>query len=87
MLNKNKVALSLATFSALLHAVWSLVIALFPGGVQSLAGWVLEHHFLSSSTTLLPFDLGSAVLLVLYSFIMAYIVGWVFAAIYNWWAR
>ena len=84
MLNRNKVGLALGTFAAIAHAVWSFGIAIFPSGIERFVNWIYHMHFLSLPIKFLPFSLGKAALLVVMSFVVAYVVGSVFATVYNW---
>lgn len=81
-LNKHRVGLSVGIFIAFMHFLWSAV-ALF-GLTEFLLKTVLRLHFLSIQFTLLPFELFTAVILIINSFICGYIGGWVFAWIWNW---
>jgi len=83
-LNKNKVGLALGCFGALLHIVWSFFVAVTPSGVQSFYNWILALHHLSVPIQIMPFRLMNAVLLVIVVFILWYILGWVFASVWNW---
>ena len=80
-LNKKGVALALGLLMALWHAVWALMV-LF-GWAQGFYDWILSLHFISLPLVILPFHLGTAVLLVIVTFIVGYIIGWIFAAIWN----
>jgi len=80
-LNKNQVALSLGIFAALCHLVWSIAVAI---GIQSYIDWVLLLHSIKLDLLLTQVVILNVVILLVLAFIGGYIVGWVFAALYNW---
>ena len=82
MLNNHKVGLALGSFVSLLHAVWAILVAL--GVAQSLMDFVFYLHMVVNPYMISDFNFGLAVGLVVYTAIMGYVVGWVFAALYNW---
>lgn len=81
-LNKNHVGLTLGIISGIGHLLWVLAIAIGLG--QKLLDWSLSIHFISSIQTTNGITLGMAVLGIVYALVCGYIVGWVFAAIWNW---
>ncbi|MDP3779122.1 MAG: hypothetical protein Q8R30_03730 [bacterium] len=84
-MNKHKVGVVLAGFLGLWHVIWSLLVAL--GMAKSVIDMALGLHFISISYTILPFDLGTAIGLVAMATIVGYVIGWVFAALWNWMRR
>jgi len=82
-INKSKLALVLGSFVALLHLIWSFFVAVFPGALQSYLNWVFKIHFLTPVYTITSFNFGNAILLVILTFIVGYIFGWLFATIWN----
>lgn len=83
-LHKHTVGLAVGTTAAILHAVLALIVALMPQAAQALIEGDIALHFLSVPVQVLPFTLGGAVMLVIVAFIVGYIVGSVFACVYNW---
>ncbi len=81
MLNKQKTAIALAIFSAIVHLMWVIFVAL--GWAGPLMKWVMSLHFVSEPVTVTPFSLGTAVVLIVVASFVAYIVGFVFATIWN----
>jgi hypothetical protein len=78
----NKVGLALGLFLGLMCALWEVVLALGVG--QELVDWKLSSMFsTSSSFVLAPFDLGTAVFMVIAAIVKGYVIGAVFSAIYN----
>jgi hypothetical protein len=84
MLNQNKVALSLGSFAALLHAVWSLKVWLWPDAMQWFLDWIFELHHLVNPLVITEFNLANAAMLVVATFVIWFVLGWVFAWVYNW---
>jgi hypothetical protein len=80
-LNKKGVALALGSLLGLFHAVWALLV--WVGVAQRFYDWILSLHFISLPLVILPFHFWTAVLLVIVTFVVGYVMGWVFAAIWN----
>lgn len=80
-LNKNQVGVTLGIFAAVCHLVWLVAVAL---GIQKFVDWILLLHSIQLDVILTQVVILNAVLLVVLAFIGGYIVGWVFAALYNW---
>ena len=82
-LNKNKTGLALGIFIALMHAVWSLFVAVVPAQLQKFLDWVFVLHHIKPIYVLLPFNIANAVLLIVLTFVVGYIFGYVFATVWN----
>jgi hypothetical protein len=80
-MNKNKIGLTLGLFIALLHAVWA--VAVLAGIKASMLEWLFAMHFVSITFELLQFSIANALILVACTFVGGYIMGWIFAAIWN----
>ncbi|MEK7602189.1 MAG: hypothetical protein AAB472_01775 [Patescibacteria group bacterium] len=76
-----KVGLVFGLFLALLHIAWSTLVALHLG--QLLLNFSLRMHMIRPAFTVEPFDIGRALGLVIIAFCIGYIVGHVFAKIWN----
>ncbi|MBI4896040.1 MAG: hypothetical protein HY832_00630 [Candidatus Aenigmarchaeota archaeon] len=83
-LNEHKVGLILGLFLAVLHAVWSLAIALGSGMVQTFMDWIFQLHSLQPVYVITTFNPMNTVLLVVATFVGGYVFGWIFAACWNW---
>lgn len=83
MLNKNKVGLALGSFSALIHALWSLAIAISRDQVQKGVDLIVRLHSLNLPVRLIDATWKHSIGLVVINFIMVFVAGWIFAAIYN----
>ncbi|MBI3632530.1 MAG: hypothetical protein HY225_03715 [Candidatus Vogelbacteria bacterium] len=82
MLNNHKVGLALGGFAAFVHIVWGALVAL--GLAQSLIDFIYYMHMIQVPVVVLPFSLSLAVGLVILTGIVGYVVGYIFATIYNW---
>ncbi len=80
--NKNRMGLSLGSLFALMHFLWVLVV--FFGWAEALSKNVLTAHFFKGETVVVAdFSFTLAVLGVLGAFLCGYIIGWVFAWLWN----
>ena len=80
-LNKNQAGLTLGLISALGHLLCVIAVAIGIG--QALLDWTLSYHFISVAKTVVSSSLGLAIVGIISAFICGYIVGWVFAFIWN----
>ena len=83
-LNKKQVGLTLGIFAAVIHIIWLIAVAI---GVQKAVDWILLLHSIRLDIVLTNVVLLNAAMLIVIAFIGGYVVGWVFAAIYNWSAK
>ncbi len=80
-LQSHETGLTLGTFVGVVHLLWSLLIA--AGLAQPLLDFVFVLHRVTPVYQILPFDFLLAVGLVLVTAIVGYVVGFVFAKIWN----
>jgi hypothetical protein len=80
-LNKNTVGLTLGGLVALMHLVWSLTVMF--GWAESWLSFVFGLHFLDNPFVLKDFSVGIALTLIIITGIIGYIMGWIFATIWN----
>jgi uncharacterized membrane protein len=80
-LSKAKTGLVLGLFFAVVHAVWAVLIAL--GVAQGLLDWASKMHMINNPNIVSGFYLGTAAGLVIMTFVVGYVCGWVFAALWN----
>lgn len=80
-INKNSVGIVVGLFFGLAHLGWAILVAM--GVAKPLMDWILHLHFMDLSYTMLPFAFGTALFLVIVTFIIGYILGWLLAAIWN----
>ena len=76
-MNSHKVGLVLGSFVAFIHFIWSLLVAF--GWAQGLLNFILNLHSLSNPLTVMSFDLGRSIGLIIVTFIAGYVVGYVFS--------
>lgn len=82
-LSTNKIGLAVGLFFAVLHALWSLFIAVIPGQVQAYLDWATGLHAIQPFITITQFNLLNAVVLVIMTFVVGYIIGFVYAWCHN----
>lgn len=78
-MTKNTLGLVVGLFFAIVHAVWSVAVALVPGPLQTFINWVLALHHVSLVMVIMPFVLSNAITLVILTFVVGYIFGWLIA--------
>ncbi len=81
VLNAKKAAVAVGSLAALGHALWVALVALNLSG--PLLNFVFRIHFLSNPYVIQGFGWGRAIALVLVTFVAGYVVGYVFALIWN----
>ena len=81
MLNKNKVGLVLGSFFGLAHLVWGILVA--AGWAQPLMDFIYSLHMIDNLSIVEDFSLSKAIGLIVLTFVVGYIVGTIFAAIWN----
>jgi len=82
-LNPNKIGLIVGFFLAFVHLIWALAVAIIPGILQRFLDWVFNIHFLEPVWKLTTFDIMGAVWLIILTFVIGYIAGWIFAYVHN----
>ena len=80
-LNPHKFGMALGAFAGLWHLVWSLLVGL--GLASGLFNFILKMHFLSMPITFMSFSWTRALVLIIITSIVGYVVGTVFAHILN----
>lgn len=80
-INESSAGLAVGLFFGLAHLAWSALVAVKLA--RPLMDWVLRLHFVELSYAIAPFKFGTALLLVIVTFMVGYIVGWVIAALWN----
>ncbi len=80
-LNRNKVGLIVGSFAALVHVIWSTLVAL--QWAQPFQDFIFGIHFIVNPNLVLPFDLVTAIELIVLASIVGYVVGFVLATIWN----
>jgi hypothetical protein len=75
-----RVALALACLVVVCQLIWILAVAI---GKQPMLDWILGMHFLAGSLTVAAVTVGKAITSLLIHFVAGYILGWLFATIWN----
>ncbi len=84
-LNKNQAGLTLGTISAIFHTLWAIIVAVGLGG--SLSNWIHFMHFMTDIHVIASFSISTAIFGIIEAFIIGYVVGWLFALLWNWFGR
>lgn len=74
-------AMVFGVFMALVHLVWMLMVMF--GVAQWYLNWILGLHLVSNPYKILPFNLVTAATLIVVTFAVGYVGGWIFAFIWN----
>lgn len=80
-LNPGKTGLALGVLIAGLHFVWSVLVLL--GWGQALVDFILWAHMIHVGEMVGPFDLTACITLLVVTGIVGYVVGYVFAMVWN----
>lgn len=80
-INANKAGLAFGSFLAVVHLVWAILVLL--GCAQWIMDTIMALHMIEASTKILPFDILASLGLIVMTFTMGYIFGFVFAKIWN----
>lgn len=75
-----KVALALACLVVVWQLIWILMVAI---GKQPMLDWILGVHFLADGLKVANVTVGKAIVSLLIHFVAGYILGWLFATIWN----
>ena len=80
-MNVQKVALTLAVFFAGAHLMWSVLIIL--GWAQPLMDFIFWAHMIDNPYHISGFTLMQSGVLIVVTFGVGYLLGWVFAWLWN----
>ena len=80
-LSPKHTGMALGGLLATVHLVWAALVGL--GLAKPLIEFIMRVHMIAEPVTVLPFDLGSAVTLVIVTGLVGYAVGHLFAHIWN----
>lgn len=80
-LNENKVALTFGLFLGGWHLVWSLLI--ITGVAQMLLDFIFWAHMIANPYKVTGFTLMQSLTLIVVTFIIGYIGGFIFAKVWN----
>ncbi|HCR93238.1 MAG TPA: hypothetical protein DIU47_04800 [Candidatus Pacebacteria bacterium] len=79
--HESHVALFLASVLALFHGFWSLLV--FLGLGKPLLDWMFWIHFLANPFKVRAFDIQTAIILIVMTFVIGYAGGWVAGWVWN----
>ncbi|MFH1012345.1 MAG: hypothetical protein V1760_01215 [Candidatus Peregrinibacteria bacterium] len=80
-MHNHKVGVVFGLALGILHLAWSTLVA--TGVAQAILNWVYKMHFLNNPFTVAPFNLGTAVTLVVFTTIVGYVIGWIVSLLWN----
>jgi hypothetical protein len=80
-IHPNRAGLVLALMAGGLHAIWSLIVAM--GWGQALINFIFWVHFIKPVYEIEPFKISTALLLVLVTASIGYVVGNGFGMLWN----
>lgn len=83
MLNRFKAGLVFGTFLSLMHLIRAAIIAIFPAFMQRFLDRIFGLHFLQPVYILTPASRTKGIMLVVFTFIVGYIMGMIFACLRN----
>ena len=77
----NITGLALGAAMAVFHFVWGLLVAF--GFAQAIVDFIYSIHFLNNPFMIVSFDFVKWITLIVVTFIVGYIAGYVFSLIWN----
>ncbi|MCX6746697.1 MAG: hypothetical protein NTU63_01015 [Candidatus Pacearchaeota archaeon] len=77
----NKIAVVVGLFTAIMHAMWALLVALGLG--QTFMDWILPLHFIDSLYSVMPFSFLTALFLIVVAFVSGYLATLLFIALWK----
>ena len=81
MMNTNKTGLVFGSLMALFHLIWGILVAF--GLAQALLDFILNLHSLNNPYIVMPFDLMRTIGLIIVTFLVGYVFGYVMAMLWN----
>ena len=81
-LNPTKTGLALGKLLAGLHLIWAVLVAL--GWAQALVNFSQWAHMVNMPVTVGAFDFLAAITVIIFAAIIGYIIGYIFANVWNW---
>lgn len=82
-INANAFGLAAGIISSALSLLCTILIALIPGPTMNFSGWLIHMNRLADIFGPRTVTLGNGIVGVVGFFIIGYILGWLFAAVYN----
>lgn len=81
-LNATKVGLTLGLVIGLWHLTWAALVA--AGWAQPAIDFIFRIHFIDLAVQIRPFDGTTAAMLVVLTGTIGFVVGFIFALVWNW---
>lgn len=66
---------------AILHALWAILVAV--GIAKPMMDWIFSLHFMSFQYAITPFSFGTAIMLVIVTAVIGYVMGLVLGWLWN----
>jgi len=79
--HKYSLALTLGVFLSVAHIAWLFLVAI--GAAKPFMDWALALHHVQLSYSIMPFDIVNAVILVVMTFVVGYVAGWIISALWG----
>ncbi|MEK7075405.1 MAG: hypothetical protein AAB948_01225 [Patescibacteria group bacterium] len=79
--NCNKTGFVFGGLFAIFHAVWALMV--LANLAKPFMDWIFGLHFISFQYSITPFSLGSALMLIIATAVIGYLIGYVFGWLWN----
>ena len=80
-INPVKTGLAVGTLAGVLHLIWAFIVMI--GWAQPIIAFSMWAHMVSMPVVVKAFDFSAAIALVVVASIAGYIVGFIFARIWN----
>jgi len=80
-ISKGKTGLTFGFLMGFIHFMWSVLVAL--GLAQTLLNFIFNVHMLNMPIVVMPFNLIKALGLIIVTFVIGYIFGWLMAYFWN----
>jgi len=80
-LSPHTTGLALGGLLGFIHLLWAALV--FAGLAQTVLDFVFRMHMLTPVMTVEPFSIVRAVVLIILTFVVGYVVGWLFAKAWN----
>ncbi len=80
-INAHEVGMVFGGLMAIWHAMWAVLVAL--GIAQAFMTWIFGLHFINMQFSINPFSLGNAVLLVIVTGVIGYVMGFILGWLWN----
>jgi hypothetical protein len=80
-INKNETGLTFGFLISSIHVIWSVLVAF--GVAQGFMDFILKLHMINLPLTIMPFNFGYALGLIVVTFVIGYIFGWLMAYFWN----